>query len=347
MRIPRDEKSELKLRRETTKSNRNMNEGDSADSAPCVLDGGSCSAEIDSTEYILERRKNDCLHYLLAKSRENTKSNPAIDGSRNGSSSQSTEQLERTYKKALSDYKLARGQLEAMAASKGKTATGLRSSLNEKEDKAEKLMSTLLKYREDIAKQATFANGKPFNMEILEELESQDLGEELERERLRHITNKVNVSQLEQKLRKKNELAGGVSDIEYQNLEEDISESEQKINCYDAELENMNNNGEKILQLESFLTTAINNYSEKDQMKQAELKELNGDIEEKRAYLEKLNRQARSIKQEIGYDASDIGAVLQTKMVNEDFSSAKCELEKLQSKLSDLVLQHKKLVGSN
>lgn len=290
----------------------------------------------------LEKKKNHYLHYLLSSLRTSElqgKGTPIDDNSK--------QQLERTYKKALADYQTSCAQLEAQTESASNDAIKLRTRLNEKEDKAEKLTMTLLKYREDVAKQTDYANGKPFGMDQYENLQSQDMGEELERERLRHITNKVNVAQLEEKLRQKNELAGGVSDIEFNNLKDSIASSDKKISVYDKELENMNRDGEKLLKLEAFLTTAIQNYTEKNLSQESDLKDLNDEIEERRTTIARLNKSSQLLKKKIGYDANDIGAFLQTRMVNDDFSSSKEEIDRLHAKLNGLVLQHTSLVETN
>ena len=158
--------------------------------------------------------------------------------------------------------------------------------------KAESSLRTLQKYREEIAKQCYFANGKQLSLELFEELESKDMSEEIERERLSNIQNKVDVQTLKAKLAKKNQLAGGVSDIEFNNLEECIRRSDEKIRCYEIELANMNDNGEKLAKLESFLTTAIRNYREKSLSKEEELEGLNEVITEKRKELQHLERYA-------------------------------------------------------
>lgn len=43
----------------------------------------------------------------------------------------------------------------------------------------------------------------------------------------------------------------------------------------------------------------------------------------------RFHKMALKVKKEIGYDAFDIGAVLQTRMANDGFSSSKDELDKL------------------
>ena len=292
-----------------------------------------------------ERKKNEYLHYLLSTLRS---SELKKEDSKNAKSSSTDHlQLERTYRKALVDYKHACDQLETNAASASKEATKLRALLNEKEDKASKLSMTLHKYREDIAKQAYFSNGRQLGMELFEELESRDLGEELECERLRQITNQVSVSQLEQKLRHKNELAGGVSDVEFKNLEDGIHKTEAKIEFYDHELENIDKNVDRLLKMESFLTTAIQQYTEKLKSKEEELKELNEDIEEKRSSITCLNKKSRELQKEVGYDANDLGAYLSTRLVNDDYSSSANERDKLHAKLNSLVMQHSALVENH
>ena len=108
--------------------------------------------------------------------------------------------LKRTYKKALSDYSIMCQQLETHMTSSGNNAQILRSKLDEKEEKASKIEYTLHKYREDISKQCSFANGRPLSSEIVEELLEKDISMEIESLRLKQITNKVNVAQLEEKL---------------------------------------------------------------------------------------------------------------------------------------------------
>ena len=83
------------------------------------------------------------------------------------------------------------------------------------------------------------------------------------------------MNQLDQKLRLKNELSGGVSDVEYHKVASDLNRIEEKIKSYDAEIENMLMDREKLRKMESFLTTAISNYSERNMSKESELRELN------------------------------------------------------------------------
>ena len=280
-----------------------------------------------------EQRKNQYLHYMLATLRPPDLGEEQRTASTSG---QSTEQLERTYKKALSDYSAACEKLEAQTALKGKTATTLQSALNEKEDKAKKSNVTLKNYRKTIAQQSSFANNKPLSMNEYGELLSQDLEEELERERRKYIANQVDLERLEQKLRKKSDLAGGVSEIEYQRLEEDINTSEEKSRGCDATLQSMNENEAQLLQRQALLTAAISNLETENREKECQLQEFDAEIEEKRAHISRLEKTSRSLKKEIGYDASDIGAFLQTRMTNEDFSSSQSELEKLKAKFQHL-----------
>lgn len=63
--------------------------------------------------------------------------------------------------------------------------------------------------------------------------------------------------------------------------------------------------------------------------------------------MEHLNKKAQSVTKKIGYDASDLSAILQTRMVNDDFSTSENELDRLHAKLNDLVLQHAKLIETN
>lgn len=263
-------------------------------------------------------------------------------------SPQSTQQLERTYKKALDDYQAASDKLASQMSAVGKTAAELRSRLEEKEETAARKGETLQKFLADTAKQSSFVNGKPIGDQF-EELENQikDMHEQLELERLKFTTNKVAVSQLELKQKKKTELSGGVSDIEFSNLEEATQKSNEKKARIVTELKCMDTDKEKLVKLESYLQKAIQDYTDKNQSKMDVLAELNEEIEEKRSNLEQLNKHGVKLKKQIGYDASDIGAFLQTKMVNDDFSSSQNELEKLHSKLNSLVLEHSKLTETS
>ena len=247
-----------------------------------------------------EQSKNRRLHTLLSTSSSSELGGSVFDDHDN-------DDLKRTYKKALSDYSIMCQQLETHMTSSGNNAQILRSKFDEKEEKANKIEYTLHKYREDIAKQCSFANGRPLSSEIVEELLEKDISMEIESLRLKQITNKVNVAQLEEKLRQKNEMAGGVSDVEFNNLRESIRKSEEKISSYETELQTMAQSREKIAKLEQFLTTAMKNYTDKNDEKEHELIELNAEIDEKRKTIEGLSRMALKVKNEIGYDASDIG----------------------------------------
>lgn len=308
----------------------------------------SSRTHCEEDDLAMEMKKNEYLHAILARTNNASRSSPEHGhehGEPKTSSTQTNEQLERSYKRALSDYNSARVELESLTESKQKQATALRARVDEHEDKACAQSLTLQKYREDIAKKCSYANGKVFDLEVYEEMEGRDLGEELERERLVHITNKVDIERLEQKLRRKNELAGGVSDMEYQNLEEDIKKTDYKIKLYQRELESISREDEKVLQLQSCLLTAIQNYVEENATKERELKDLNADIDEKRAELERMNKRSKALKREIGYDAQDLGEILSTRMVNNDFSSSGNELQELKARYSDLQLQYEALAN--
>ena len=256
--------------------------------------------------------------------------------------------LKRTYKKALSDYSIMCQQLETHMTLSGNNAQILRSKLDEREEKASKLLSTLHKYREDIAKQCSFANGRPLSSDVVEELLEKDKSMDIESLRLKQITNKVNVAQLEEKLRQKNEMAGGVSDVEFNNLRENIRKSEEKIASYNTEIQRMVHDRDKFDKLEEFLSKAMKDYTDKNDEKEHELIELNAEIDEKRKTIEGLSRMALKVKNEIGYDASDIGAILSSNKVNNDFASSKDELSALHAKFNSLVSQHKAaLIESN
>jgi chromosome segregation ATPase len=148
---------------------------------------------------------------------------------------------------------------------------------------------------------------------------------------------------LEEKLRQKNEMAGGVSDVEFNNLRESIRKSEEKIASYNTEIQRMVHDRDKLDKLEEFLSKAMKDYTDKNDEKEHELIELNAEIDEKRKNIEGLSRMALKVKNEIGYDASDIGAILSSNKVNNDFASSKDELSALHAKFNSLVLHHKAL----
>jgi chromosome segregation ATPase len=287
------------------------------------------------SELVLAKRKNAYLLQLLSelRSSENGKAM-----STEPSSDHSTAQLERTYKKALGDYASASKQLESHMAHCAEQSTRLRDRLREKEDKAENIMQTLAKYREDIALQSSYKTSKPFDMDHFEELvnRSQRLDHDVEKERLKNTTHKVEISQLEQKIKKKNELAGGISNIEYQNLANDIKKSDAKLKHCDKEIQKNTTSKRNMLSMESKLQAEIQIYREKNAIAEQQFQNIDIEIERKRSHLSRLDATAKEIKKKIGYDAADICVYLKTRVINEDFASSKDELTGLHEKLDDL-----------
>lgn len=287
-------------------------------------------------ELLAEKRKNAHLLQLLSelRSSENAKAS-SLEPS---SDQQSTEQLERTYKKALGDYASACEQLESHMAHCAEQSTKLRDRLREKEDKAESTMQTLAKYREDIAQQSSYKNGKPFDMDHFEELvdKSNMLDHEIEKERLKNTTHKVGISQLEHKIKKKNQLAGGISNIEYQHLANDIKKSDAKLKHCDKELQKNTTSKRHLLNMESKLQAEIEIYREKNAIAEQQFQTIDSEIEKKRIHLSRLEATAKETKKKIGYDAADIGAYLKTQVINEDFASSKNEVTRLHEKLNEL-----------
>ena len=165
---------------------------------------------------------------------------------------------------------------------------------------------------------------------------------EIESLRRKQITNKVNVTELGEKLRQKNKQAGGVSEVEFNNLRESIRKSEERIKRSDTELQTLAKQRVKLEKLEGFLSQAIKNYNDKNNEKERELIELNAEIDEKRKNVDELNRHARKVKKIV-----PIGAILSSNKVNNDFESSKDELSALRTKLNSLIVQHKALVESN
>ena len=155
-----------------------------------------------------------------------------------------------------------------------------------------------------------------------------------------HITNKMDVKRLEGKLKIKT-AAQGVSDIEYSNLKMKIRRSEEKSLSLAAEQQRLSSNKEKLLLTEEYLVKAVKDYTEKNELQKGEIQELNEDIAEKRASIDLLNREAQKVKNEIGYDASDLGSVLASPQVNNDYDSSKEELRMLRKKLDALVTEYK------
>ena len=316
------------------------NEEPPSNQTPSIVSISEPTDDKSEDDFTLAKEKNGYLHTLLTRLRaSDTKHRCKSDDSSN------SVQLERTYKKALSDYMSACDQLDRQTESCSKNSAQLRQRLQEKEDKAENLTMTLQKYRADIAQQSSFANGKIFDMDTFDELTSRGLDDDLERERLRNTTNRVNVMQLEQKIRKKNELAGGISHIEFHHLEEEIKKSDAKIKFYDENMEKINSDEQTLLKLESSLQLEIQTYSEKNESTEHLLKDMDDKIEKKRAYLGRLETTSKSTQKKIGYDAADIGAFLKTKMVNDDFASSKDELRVLHTKLDKLKLHHARLTN--
>ena len=162
-----------------------------------------------SNQLAFERKKNAHLLRLLWDLRS-----PDIpeDKSSTDPSNENRDQVKRTYKKALTDYASVYDQLESQRAHWSSQTNELRSRLREKEDKADSISQTLAKFRKDIAQQSSCQNNKTFDMDHFEELvlKSQALDEDVERERLKNTSLKVEISQLELKIKKKNELAGGM-----------------------------------------------------------------------------------------------------------------------------------------
>lgn len=156
-----------------------------------------------------EQKKNAHLFRLLSDLRSLDASK---DKSSTDQSNENHDKVERTYKKALADYASVYEQLESQQAHWSNQTNELRSRLREKEDKADSIHQTLAKYRKDIAQQSSCKNNKPFDMDHFEELvlKSQALDEDVERERLKITSLKVEISQLESQIKKKNDLAGGM-----------------------------------------------------------------------------------------------------------------------------------------
>jgi len=202
----------------------------------------------------------------------------------------------------------------------------------------------LKKYKEEIARQSSFANGRKLSSDILKEFEEKDLSEDIEEGRITHSTNKMDVKKLEDEIKEKTQLQG-VSDIEYSNLKQKIRSSEEKRLSLSAEQQRLATSKEKLLLTEEFLVNAVKDYTEKNEMQKGEIQELNEDIAEKRKGIDSLNKIAQKVKNEIGYDASDLGAILSSPYVSNDYDSSKEELRMLRKKLDTLVTKHKELTA--
>ena len=280
-----------------------------------------------------EQKKNAHLLRLLSDLRSSDSAKSRI-----GETSQSDLQLERTYKKALSDFVTACDKLEQQTALCSKHSSDLRNRLSKKEDKADRITQTLIKYREDVARQSSFANNKPFDMERFEKykLTSQALDDDLERERLRNTTHEVDISQLKAKIKKKNESAGGVSHIEYHHLVDDLKKSDDKVKTLDTDLKRNTSNKRNLLNMESTLQQQISSFQERNAKTVEAIKALDCEIEKKRAHLSRLESAAKLTKKRVGYDAAEIGAFLKLRVINDDFASSKEEIARLHAKLNEL-----------
>ena len=113
-----------------------------------------------------EQKKNAHLFRLLSDLRSLDASK---DKSSTDQSNENHDKVERTYKKALTDYASVYEQLESQQAHWSNQTNELRSRLREKEDKADSIYQTLAKYRKDIAQQSSCKNNKPFDMDHFED----------------------------------------------------------------------------------------------------------------------------------------------------------------------------------
>ena len=301
------------------------------------------SHDTDS-QLLFEQTKNARLLRLLLdlRSSETIKAT-SIEAS--SSEGQSNDQLERTYKKALSDYSSACEQLEYQTDHCRKQSTELRTRLREKEDKADSKTQTLRKYVEDIAQQASYKNSKTFDMDHFQELmlKCQSLDQDVEKERLKNTNLKVEISQLEQKIQKKNELAGGISEIEFHQLAGDIKKSDAKLKHCEVELQRNKSSKRHMLLVESKLQDEIQRYREKLEAEEVKFQEIDSEIEKKRSQLSQLEAVAKETKKTIGYDAADIGAYLKTQVINNDFISCEDEVTRLKERLNELKALHANL----
>jgi chromosome segregation ATPase len=300
---------------------------------------------MDAGSLSFEQKKNAYLLHLLSDLRS---SDTAKMRSIESSSNQSDEQLERTYKKALSDYSSVSQQLERQTSHCSKQSTELRDRLREKEDKADSITETLQKYRRDIAQQSSYVNSKPFDMDQFEQLTttSQALDEDVERERLKNTSLKVEIAQLEQKIKKKNALAGGISHIEFHHLANDIKKSDDKLKHCDVELQRNTSSKRHMLSMESKLQDEIRSYLDRNKIAEERFKELDNEIEKKRGHLSRLESTAKETKKKIGFDSADIGAYLKTRVINDDFGASKDEIDRLHVKLNELTSLYSTLIKS-
>ena len=298
------------------------------------------------SQLLLEQKKNAHLLRLLSdlRSSETIESSPIKTSS---NECQSNDQLERTYKKALSDFSAVCEKLEYQTNHCRKQSTELRTRLREKEDKADNTTQTLRKYIEEIAQQSSYNNNKTFDMDHFQNLiqKSQSLDQDVEKERLKNTTLKVEISQLEQKIQKKNELAGGISEIEYHQLAGDIKKSDAKLKHFEVELQRNKSSKRHMLIVESKLQDEIQKYKEKLEADEVKFQEIDADIEKKRNQLSRLEGVAKETKKKIGYDAADIGAYLKTRVINNDFISSEDEVSRLQERLYELTTLHATLVN--
>ncbi|KAL3802397.1 hypothetical protein HJC23_007222 [Cyclotella cryptica] len=297
-------------------------------------------------QILLEQKKNAQLLCWLSDFRSsNSDQGRVINQS---SQNQSDDQLERTYKKTLSDYNEAFEQLERQTALYSKHSTKLRNRLLEKDAKAKSLTQTLQEDVKEIAQQSSFANNKSFDMDRFEELKlkSDRLDDHVERERMKNISLKVDISQLSKKITEKKQLAGGISHMEFHRLENDIKKSDDKLKCYDNDLKRNTSNKQHLLNMESKLHKEIQICREINEKTEPMIKELDDKNEKKRIYLSRLESAAKITKKKIGYDASEIGALLKSQMINEDFACSKDELERLRKKLNELKAYYATLIHS-
>lgn len=286
-------------------------------------------------ELLFEQKKNAHLLHLLAQMRSSDSKTRSVEPS---AESQSDDQLRRTYKKALSDYASVCEQLQNQTAHCSKQSTDLRTQLNEKEDKAEQISKTLAQYREHIARQSSYKNSKPFDMQHFEQLvaKSKDLDQEIEREQLKHTRHKVELSQLERRIKKKNSLAGGISQIEFHHLAADIKKSDDKLRYCETELQRNASNKHHLLGMESKLQDEIKSYRQKNELHEQQCREIDSEIDKRRGVLNRLESTAKDMKKKIGYESAEIGAYLKTRAITDDFASSADEVCRLQEQLKDL-----------
>ena len=310
------------------------------------LTNGSSQVVENNEEYQLsfERKKNTHLIHLFLHLR----SSDSIDTSYvEQLPNQSDEQLEKTYKEALAEYALVCEQLEHQTSQCRKTSTELRNLLREKHDKADRIAQRFQKYREDIAQQSCYVDNKPFDMKKFEELvsTSQALDDDIERERLQNILHKVEISQIERKIKKKNTFAGGISQPEINHLADDIEKSNEKLKGCALELKRNISCKRNLLDMQSKCKIEIQRYRERNEDIEQKIKEMDKEIEKKRNHLARLESLAEETKKKIGYDAVDIGASLKSRMVNDDFLSSEKHINLLHEKLKELTTLYATLVN--